>query len=134
MIKRISLIFSLAGIHTKLISKNVNFNLTEQTLKQKKETLRKFSRELKNTKKSNPLPGTVEKLENKIKILKDEIKNLKKEQRTSNTFFKRKNDIEARATMDPRHGQPIYDPNYFQLEEPSYDLHEQLTTGYFPNH
>lgn len=100
----------------------------------KKIELKKYRRDLKSLLANNMPEEDIKKQKKKIKNTEQEIKDLKKQERTSNTFFKRKSDIEARTTFDVNHGQDIYAPNYFQASEPLYDLHDQLTQGYFPNH
>ena len=139
MIKKIFLVFliTLAGINSEIVRGNSQTiddgkNFTDE-ISNKKRELKRYRRDLKSLKKNNAPKNERQKLETKIKNTEQEIKNLTKKQRTSNTFFKRKSDIEARTTFDVGHGQDIYSPIYYQLKEPSIDPHEKLG-GYFRNH
>jgi len=130
-------LLTIIGSSIESASKNLPKNLTEKQLKKEindqKAVLRKYRNELKEIKKNNPLPGVVEKYETRIDALQNSIKNLKSQQRTFNTFFKRKSDVEARAVFDTKHAQDIYAPQFFSQEEPAFEHGDQLGS-YFRNH
>jgi len=130
-------LLTIIGSNIDIVSKDTKKILTEKQLKKEindqKSVLKKYRNELKEIKKNNPLPGVVEKYESRIDALQNSIKNLKSQQRTFNTFFKRKSDVEARAIFDVNHAQDIYAPQFFSQEEPAFEHGDQLGS-YFRNH